>query len=429
MTTVSEQLKTGNGDHRDLHEETLLTTLEETTNQQTYSPFNQKPEDLLAGMTQRHTAWGAFKDWVMENLKDGKDYGSITGKTKKGREYTTKPFLQKPGSEKILNALGGMPEFPNLGKYEQMAIEGHMPSSVVLICEIRDHLGRKMAVGAAGRTLLQDDDDLNKCIKMTLKSAQIDATLRLGGLSELFTQDEDSVTPGGGNSQERTFSRDFVMPFGKHQDTAMKDLPMGYLEYMAGSAREAWLKNFCKTEIQIRQGDLQDRSDFQQGEFDKMASHTNQVNGPKEGHDSQAKPEQKPAFEVASQEQRDLIEKILKSHHFTDDERHQGLAFARSQTASKAGATQFIDRLTSMQAERRAREKAEQEQSGTYNQQTEELIQAVLDTFPAIKTRNEAEEWVANRAMELHGVTLSSLRQTDAAALKISVLNEQELPF
>jgi len=52
------------------------------------------------------------------------------------------------------------------------------------------------AEGTGARTVdKQDYGDINKSLKMAEKSAHIDATLRVAGLSELFTQDiEDMIT-------------------------------------------------------------------------------------------------------------------------------------------------------------------------------------------------------------------------------------------
>jgi hypothetical protein len=41
--------------------------------------------------------------------------------------------------------------------------------------------------------LSQDDGDINKALKMAIKSAHIDATLRMAGLSEVFTQDIEDM--------------------------------------------------------------------------------------------------------------------------------------------------------------------------------------------------------------------------------------------
>ena len=51
------------------------------------------------------------------------------------------------------------------------------------------------AEGTGARRVEQDKGDINKSLKMALKSAHIDATLRVASLSELFTQDIEDLGP------------------------------------------------------------------------------------------------------------------------------------------------------------------------------------------------------------------------------------------
>ena len=52
------------------------------------------------------------------------------------------------------------------------------------------------ADGVGARSLKQDYGDINKSLKMAEKSAHIDATLRMAGLSEVFTQDIEDMIHG-----------------------------------------------------------------------------------------------------------------------------------------------------------------------------------------------------------------------------------------
>jgi hypothetical protein len=67
---------------------------------------------------------------------------------------------------------------------------------VIIRCEIRDAAGHVVADGVGARPLKQDYGDINKALKMAEKSAHIDATLRMAGLSEVFTQDLEDMTHG-----------------------------------------------------------------------------------------------------------------------------------------------------------------------------------------------------------------------------------------
>lgn len=85
--------------------------------------------------------------------------------------------------------LGMTVHYPSLPDYEQAVLGGVTLATVMLRCELRDALGRVVAEGVGARSVGQDYGDINKTLKMAEKSAHIDATLRLAGLSEIYTQD------------------------------------------------------------------------------------------------------------------------------------------------------------------------------------------------------------------------------------------------
>ncbi|MBK1642896.1 hypothetical protein CKO12_13665 [Chromatium okenii] len=128
-------------------------------------------------------------NWIRSSLKEGIDYGSIP--TKRG---PSKPSLFKPGAEKICGMLGITVHFPSLKETEQAFLQGLIPEYVMVRCELKNIHGQTLADGVGARSLKQDYGDLNKALKMASKSAHIDATLRLAGLSEVFTQDTEDMT-------------------------------------------------------------------------------------------------------------------------------------------------------------------------------------------------------------------------------------------
>ena len=160
-------------------------------------------ERTLALRSQNHAAIIA---WCKKNLIEGVDFGSI--QTKRG---PSKPSLFKPGAEKVCSILGVTVHYPNLSAYEQVVLSGRVIDAIVLRCELRNFHSRVVAEGVGARNVKQDFGDLNKSLKMAEKSAQIDATLRLAGLSDVFTQDledmkdiKDMKTPGSsGRAIER----------------------------------------------------------------------------------------------------------------------------------------------------------------------------------------------------------------------------------
>jgi hypothetical protein len=148
-------------------------------------------------------------------LVEGTDYGRVhiagrdrcsyakRGEAKQCPEqrHWSKPSLFKPGSEKICGMLGVIVHYPALERYEQAALDGAQLTHIIVRCELKDGQGNVVAVGVGARSVAQDGSDLNKCLKMAEKSAHIDATLRMAGLSEVFTQDLEDTGDGDEGSE------------------------------------------------------------------------------------------------------------------------------------------------------------------------------------------------------------------------------------
>lgn len=169
------------------------------------SPLDLPAEQFQAGLQRRKSNRGALMAWIREALVAGVDYGRIhvVGRDKcpHGRQcrnpgHFSKPSLFKPGAEKICGMLGVCVSYPTLSDYEQAALHGVALVHVIIRCELRDAAGHAVADGVGARSLRQDSGDLNKSLKMAEKSAHIDATLRMAGLSEVFTQDLEDMTHG-----------------------------------------------------------------------------------------------------------------------------------------------------------------------------------------------------------------------------------------
>jgi hypothetical protein len=167
-------------------------------------------EVFRAGLDRRRANRAALLEWVRAALVEGVDFGRIhtVGKSRcqyaaQGRAHEcadprhwSKPSLFKPGAEKICGMLGVTVHYPTLQDYEAAALHGVKVAHIILRCEIRDAAGRVVADGVGARSLEQDGGDLNKALKMAEKSAHIDATLRMAGLSEVFTQDLEDMPLG-----------------------------------------------------------------------------------------------------------------------------------------------------------------------------------------------------------------------------------------
>jgi len=159
------------------------------------SPLDLPAQQFRAGLDRRKENRRALMEWIRESLVDGVDYGSIP--TRRG---PSKPSLRKAGAEKICGMLGLTVHFPTLSDYEQAALAGVGLVHIIVRCEIHDAAGRVVADGVGARSMKQDGGDLNKSLKMAEKSAHIDATLRMAGLSEVFTQDLEDM-PNGQNME------------------------------------------------------------------------------------------------------------------------------------------------------------------------------------------------------------------------------------
>jgi hypothetical protein len=182
-------------------------------NAQALVPVSASPLDLptqvfQAGLDRRKQNRAALMDWIRAALVEGTDYGRVhiagrdrcsyakRGEAKQCPElrHWSKPSLFKPGSEKICGMLGVIVHYPALERYEQAALEGVQLTHIIVRCELKDGQGTVVAVGVGARSVAQDGGDLNKCLKMAEKSAHIDATLRMAGLSYIARLGSPQIT-------------------------------------------------------------------------------------------------------------------------------------------------------------------------------------------------------------------------------------------
>lgn len=153
------------------------------------NPLDLPSDVFRGGLNRRGENRKALIEWVRGSLVDGVDFGAVPLR----RGGFSKPSLRKPGAEKICGMLGVVATFPTLKDYEAAVLEGREIRSVILRCHLLSPDGQIVADGVGARSVEQDHGDLNKTLKMALKSAHIDATLRMAGLSEIFTQDLEDM--------------------------------------------------------------------------------------------------------------------------------------------------------------------------------------------------------------------------------------------
>ena len=119
--------------------------------------------------------------YISQNMQEGIDYYTlIIG----GKE--SKPSLSKAGSEKFLSLFNVQARFRKDDETWEML--GRPAGVICYVCALYTKSGAFVGEGRGAREMRQDKD-INKAIKMAQKSAQIDAILRTGSLSDYFTQD------------------------------------------------------------------------------------------------------------------------------------------------------------------------------------------------------------------------------------------------
>ena len=135
-----------------------------------------------------HQQRALLTTYIREHLQEGIDYYTLTVGGK-----VAKPSLSKAGSEKFVQLFQVHPRFRQ--DEETWEMLGRPTGVICYVCTLHTADGTCVGEGRGARDVGQDKD-INKAIKMAQKSAQIDAVLRLGALSDAFTQDlEDQQAP------------------------------------------------------------------------------------------------------------------------------------------------------------------------------------------------------------------------------------------
>lgn len=205
-----------------------------------------------------------FQALVNSQLVKDQDYGVIPG--------TQKPTLLKPGAEKILMLLGLKSEYRVTDKVEDFedgffayTVEASLYHNGALITQglgaantkesryrqnewVQDSSGRRTKTWDG--TTYQDPYTLqNTVLKMAKKRAQVDATLTVGSLSNVFTQDMEDMKDFAKNEVTQTMqtgdAADVLVTFGKHKDQTVGEIVQkdrGYATWLADNAKDPALK-------------------------------------------------------------------------------------------------------------------------------------------------------------------------------------------
>jgi hypothetical protein len=194
-----------------------------------------------------------FQSVVQNTLKKDHDYGAIPG-------CGSKPTLLKPGAEKILMLMGVSSQYELIERVQDYD-KGFFAYTVKCILSkngttITEGMGHCNTMEKKYASERQDAYTLaNTCLKMAKKRAQVDATLTIAGLSEIFTQDIEDMGfsntqadgQQGGSSKEITYetAANMTISFGKHKGSKLKDIPEDYIQWLVQNAKKDDLKRAC----------------------------------------------------------------------------------------------------------------------------------------------------------------------------------------
>ena len=141
---------------------------------------------LATALVQWSAQRQVVKEFLSRELREGIDFYTLQIRGK-----ASKPSLSKAGAEKFLGLMQLQASFaPDLGTWEML---GKPTDQIMYVCQLRTRSGEIVGEGRGARSLKQDGGDINKALKMSEKSALIDAVLRTGALSDAFTQDAEDL--------------------------------------------------------------------------------------------------------------------------------------------------------------------------------------------------------------------------------------------
>lgn len=185
-----------------------------------------------------------FQMVIQNTLKENQDYGIIPG--------TTKPTLLKPGAEKILMLMGLTSEFhvtERIQDYDKgffaFTVRCELFKNGIKITEGVGHCNTKEK-----KYINQDPYTLaNTCLKMAKKRAQIDATLTVASLSEVFTQDIEDMQEYIQREQLETMTptdaANMKVTFGKYKGKMLREIykeDKSYISWLTSNAKDPVLK-------------------------------------------------------------------------------------------------------------------------------------------------------------------------------------------
>lgn len=189
-----------------------------------------------------------FQAMVEKNLNSGQDFGVIPG--------TQKPTLLKPGAEKIQMLMGVSSEYEVIEKVEDY--EKGFFAYTVRATLLKN--GNKITEGLGSANTKEKryrNQDVfmivNTVLKMAKKRAQVDATLTIASLSNVFTQDIEDMDRFNQSEQIETMNDNdaatMKLTFGKHKGTTIGELvkkDRSYVVWLSDKGRDEATKEAAK---------------------------------------------------------------------------------------------------------------------------------------------------------------------------------------
>jgi hypothetical protein len=185
---------------------------DETTVPVTLNIFDMTESSFKALLERRAKNRVTFLTIVKSALTENVDYCSLPVKGKKAL-----PTLLKGGAEVVCLILGLTP---------RIAIAESNDKSLTMCCELYDENQQVVSVGYGARSYSLDASNggLNKTTKMAVKSAYLDAVIRAGALSSLFTMDLEEQAETKPVTPETKPITQSVVPISSVQCKEIEDL-------------------------------------------------------------------------------------------------------------------------------------------------------------------------------------------------------------
>jgi hypothetical protein len=155
-------------------------------------------EHMLTALNEYEERRKTFREWLQGQLVPGVHYGVPPGcepptKRPDPKQWQYKPSLYKAGADFICDLMAARDEYePDMLSWE---LSGKLAGLYPFICRLHSRNGDLLGEGRGAAIRGKKSRDDNAAIKCGKKCAKVDAVINSWGLSDLFTQDAEDLTP------------------------------------------------------------------------------------------------------------------------------------------------------------------------------------------------------------------------------------------